>query len=172
MWAGVLKSGSPRLKSMMFLPSALSCRAFAAAAKVAEGCTAAAILETGNIEISTRVQIVACIKDDSWKREVHCAKARSRGPGAMRPIILSPISPGVRGACVYLKNRSISACLEGLGMVGEAATRDLPRVPWTRRHLLGLEELSRDELLAILDTADRFSDAGERRRKKRTNLSG
>jgi aspartate carbamoyltransferase catalytic subunit len=57
-------------------------------------------------------------------------------------------------------------------MVGEAAARDLPRVPWTRRHLLGLEELSRDELLAILDTADRFSDAGERRRKKRTNLSG
>ena len=48
-------------------------------------------------------------------------------------------------------------------MLGETASRDLPRVPWTRRHLLGLEELSRDELLAILDMADRFSDVGERR---------
>ena len=57
-------------------------------------------------------------------------------------------------------------------MLGETASRDLPRVPWARRHLLGLEELSRDELLTILDMADRFSDAGERRRKKRTNLAG
>ncbi|MCI0680726.1 MAG: aspartate carbamoyltransferase catalytic subunit [Gemmataceae bacterium] len=56
-------------------------------------------------------------------------------------------------------------------MALEAATRDVPRVPWTRRHLLGLEELTRDELLAILDTAERFADA-ERRRKKRANLAG
>lgn len=57
-------------------------------------------------------------------------------------------------------------------MALEAAARDLPRVPWARRHLLGLEELTRDELLAILDTADRFVEVGDRRRKKRTNLNG
>jgi aspartate carbamoyltransferase catalytic subunit len=49
---------------------------------------------------------------------------------------------------------------------------DLPRVPWTRRHLLGLEELSRDEVLTLLDTAERFIDIVERKRKKRANLSG
>src|SRR5262245_20835069 len=57
-------------------------------------------------------------------------------------------------------------------MALETAARDLPRVPWTRRHLLGLEELTQDELLAILDTAERFVDVGERRRKKRSNLAG
>jgi aspartate carbamoyltransferase catalytic subunit len=50
--------------------------------------------------------------------------------------------------------------------------RDLPRVPWTRRHLLGLEELSREELLTYLDTAERFVDVVERKRKKRANLAG
>src|SRR5687767_1959675 len=52
MWAGVLKSGSPRLKSMIGLPSAFNCRALAPAANVAEGCTAAAILEIGSMEVS------------------------------------------------------------------------------------------------------------------------
>jgi aspartate carbamoyltransferase catalytic subunit len=50
--------------------------------------------------------------------------------------------------------------------------RDLPRVPWTRRHLLGLEEYSREELLILLDMADRFVDVVERKRKKRNNLAG
>jgi aspartate carbamoyltransferase catalytic subunit len=50
--------------------------------------------------------------------------------------------------------------------------RDLPRVPWTRRHLLGLEEYSREELLTLLDMADRFVDVVERKRKKRNNLAG
>src|SRR5437868_478374 len=50
MWSGVLKSGSPRLKSKTRLPSARSCRALAAAASVAEGVTAAASLETAIIK--------------------------------------------------------------------------------------------------------------------------
>ena len=45
-------------------------------------------------------------------------------------------------------------------------------VPWTRRHLLGLEELAADEIVTILDMAERFADQGERPRKKRTNLLG
>ena len=49
MCSGVGKSGSPRLKSKTSMPSALSCRALAPAASVADGCTAAAILEIGII---------------------------------------------------------------------------------------------------------------------------
>src|SRR5437016_5646295 len=45
-------------------------------------------------------------------------------------------------------------------------------VPWTRRHLLGLEELTRQEIVAILDTAETFAELSQRQRKKRTNLSG
>src|SRR5437588_5100204 len=48
MCAGVLKSGSPRLKSKTVLPSAFSWRALAPAASVADGCTAAAIREIGS----------------------------------------------------------------------------------------------------------------------------
>ncbi len=43
---------------------------------------------------------------------------------------------------------------------------------WTRRHLLGLEELSRDELLAILDTAEGFVDVSQRRRPRTNDLAG
>jgi aspartate carbamoyltransferase catalytic subunit len=42
---------------------------------------------------------------------------------------------------------------------------------WTRRHLLGLEELSSQEIGTILDVAETFVDASERQRKKRTNLA-
>ena len=45
-------------------------------------------------------------------------------------------------------------------------------VPWTRKHLLGLEELSKDEILAILDTADSFSEISRRDRKKVPALTG
>ena len=38
-------------------------------------------------------------------------------------------------------------------------------VTWTRRHLLGLEDLSREELLAILDTAEYFTQDRETRRQ-------
>src|SRR5207249_7058225 len=45
MCSGVGKSGSPRLKSKTVLPWARSCRASAPAARVAEGCTSAAMRE-------------------------------------------------------------------------------------------------------------------------------
>jgi aspartate carbamoyltransferase catalytic subunit len=35
-------------------------------------------------------------------------------------------------------------------------------VDWDRRHLLGLEELGRDEILTILDTAEKFADLTQR----------
>src|SRR5207244_5471562 len=45
-------------------------------------------------------------------------------------------------------------------------------IPWTGRHLLGLEDLDRAEIETILDTAERFTDASQRRRKKHTDLKG
>jgi aspartate carbamoyltransferase catalytic subunit len=48
----------------------------------------------------------------------------------------------------------------------------LPRMIWDRRHLLGLEELSRAELIAILDLAEHFTQDSLDRSKKRTNLAG
>jgi aspartate carbamoyltransferase catalytic subunit len=46
------------------------------------------------------------------------------------------------------------------------------KVPWTRKHLLGLEELSKDEILRILDTADSFSEISRRDRKKVPAMTG
>ncbi len=43
---------------------------------------------------------------------------------------------------------------------------------WTRKHLLGLEELSREEILTILDTAEDFVEVSTRKRKKRSDLKG
>jgi len=43
---------------------------------------------------------------------------------------------------------------------------------WTRKHLLGLEDLSREEILAILDTAESFSEISRRDRKKVPALQG
>ncbi|MFZ5828992.1 MAG: aspartate carbamoyltransferase catalytic subunit [Planctomycetota bacterium] len=53
-------------------------------------------------------------------------------------------------------------------------TIDLPSVPdwWTRRHLLGLEELSADELNLILDTASRFRQALDQGQKRFGLLAG
>ena len=47
-----------------------------------------------------------------------------------------------------------------------------PPGAWTHRHLLGLEELSRADLVTILDTAEQFVDLSQRRRKKNTDLKG
>jgi aspartate carbamoyltransferase catalytic subunit len=52
------------------------------------------------------------------------------------------------------------------------AEREVQPVSWTRRHLLGLEDLSRAEIQTILDTAEEFVDEGQRRHKKRTDLKG
>src|SRR5918912_3918069 len=47
---------------------------------------------------------------------------------------------------------------------------DAPR--WTRRHLLGLEELSADEIRFVLDTADSFKEVSTRSVKKVPALRG
>jgi aspartate carbamoyltransferase catalytic subunit len=47
-----------------------------------------------------------------------------------------------------------------------------PRVTWHRRHLLGLEELSAEEITAILDTAESFDEVSRRSRKKVPALQG
>jgi aspartate carbamoyltransferase catalytic subunit len=57
-------------------------------------------------------------------------------------------------------------------MAAEVVTRGRAPVPWQRRHLLGLEELSREEIVTLLDTAELFAEDCQRRRKKRTNLAG
>jgi aspartate carbamoyltransferase catalytic subunit len=54
----------------------------------------------------------------------------------------------------------------------ELAVPELRTVQWTRRHLLGLEELSRTEIETILDTAEDFVEVSQRRRKKRGDLKG
>jgi aspartate carbamoyltransferase catalytic subunit len=53
-------------------------------------------------------------------------------------------------------------------------TTDLARPPfaWNRRHLLGIEELSTDEINAILDTAESFAEVSHRSRKKVPALQG
>jgi aspartate carbamoyltransferase catalytic subunit len=43
---------------------------------------------------------------------------------------------------------------------------------WTRRHLLELEELSRDEIEFVLDAAEEFIEASQPDRPKRTDLKG
>lgn len=46
------------------------------------------------------------------------------------------------------------------------------RVSWHRRHLLGLEDLSAEEITAILDTAESFDEVSRRNRKKVPALQG
>ena len=57
-------------------------------------------------------------------------------------------------------------------MTVELAVREPKAIMWTRRHLLGLEDLSRGEIETILDTAEQFVEVSERRRKKRADLKG
>src|SRR5687767_14415533 len=47
-----------------------------------------------------------------------------------------------------------------------------PVTTWTRRHLLGLEELSADEIRFVLDTADSFKEVSTRSVKKVPALRG
>src|SRR5689334_17065345 len=46
------------------------------------------------------------------------------------------------------------------------------RAQWVRRHLLGLEDLSRAEIETILDAAEGFVEVSQRRRKKLSDLKG
>src|SRR4051812_15070834 len=49
---------------------------------------------------------------------------------------------------------------------------ETPSVVWTRKHLLGLEELSADEIRFVLDTADSFKEVSTRSVKKVPALRG
>ena len=50
--------------------------------------------------------------------------------------------------------------------------QDRPKPNWTRRHLLGLRDLNREEILAILDTARGFSEISKRSIRKVPTLRG
>jgi aspartate carbamoyltransferase catalytic subunit len=54
----------------------------------------------------------------------------------------------------------------------QMVSREGKAPPWTRPHLLTLEELSRTEIEIILDRAEQLLDSASRRRKKRTDLKG
>jgi aspartate carbamoyltransferase catalytic subunit len=63
--------------------------------------------------------------------------------------------------------------LEPLAMnVAALSAGEAPPHTWTRRHLLGLEELSRAEIETILDASEEFIPLCQRRAKKRTDLAG
>ena len=47
-----------------------------------------------------------------------------------------------------------------------------PPTAWHRKDLLGLEELSREEIISVLDTADSFTEISNRNRKKVPALQG
>jgi aspartate carbamoyltransferase catalytic subunit len=54
----------------------------------------------------------------------------------------------------------------------DLAMPEAKAVSWTRRHLLGVEDLSRNEIECILDTAEGFVDVSQRRRKRLAALKG
>jgi aspartate carbamoyltransferase catalytic subunit len=54
----------------------------------------------------------------------------------------------------------------------EARGRGAAPVAWKHRHLLGLEQWSREDITALLDTAELFVEDCQRRHKRRTNLAG
>lgn len=54
----------------------------------------------------------------------------------------------------------------------ELETPPAKMTSWTKRHLLGLEDLSRDEIETILDTAENFVEVGRRIRTKHKALTG
>ena len=57
-------------------------------------------------------------------------------------------------------------------MSGSGADHEGKRRPWDRRHLLGLEELSRPEIETILDTAEGFLDVCEGHTPRAHRLRG
>ena len=59
----------------------------------------------------------------------------------------------------------------GIGSL-PTATVASTHLTWNRKHLLGLEELSADEITAILDTAESFAEISTRSRKKVPALQG
>jgi aspartate carbamoyltransferase catalytic subunit len=57
-------------------------------------------------------------------------------------------------------------------MTATAVMRETPQRNWTQHHLLGLEDLSRQEIELILDCAEQFTATAQERKKKRTDLAG
>ena len=57
-------------------------------------------------------------------------------------------------------------------MAATSETAPGPPNVWNRKHLLGLEDLSREEIIAILDTAESFAEISTRNRKKVPALLG
>src|SRR5262249_35714128 len=58
------------------------------------------------------------------------------------------------------------------GMSLQLAIEAPPRAPWTRKHLLGLEDLSCEEITTVLDTAEDFVEVSQHHDRKRTDLKG
>jgi aspartate carbamoyltransferase catalytic subunit len=56
--------------------------------------------------------------------------------------------------------------------LGSLSPASGPPVAWNRKHLLGLEDLSREEIVGILDTAESFAEISTRSRKKVPALTG
>jgi aspartate carbamoyltransferase catalytic subunit len=56
--------------------------------------------------------------------------------------------------------------------VGNAPAPTSAPTSWARKHLLGLEDLSREEILAILDTAEEMDKISRRSKKKVPTLQG
>src|SRR6516165_10555515 len=80
MCSGVWKSGSPRLKSKTFTPSAFICLALAPAARVAEGWTAAAIREIGIISAFLQgIPLSRRSRTGAWPAPVRDRRLTRRG---------------------------------------------------------------------------------------------
>jgi aspartate carbamoyltransferase catalytic subunit len=56
--------------------------------------------------------------------------------------------------------------------LGSLSPASGPPSAWNRKHLLGLEDLTREELVGILDTAESFAEISTRSRKKVPALTG
>jgi aspartate carbamoyltransferase catalytic subunit len=57
-------------------------------------------------------------------------------------------------------------------MTADLATQEVRPVRWTRRHLLGLEDLAPGELQTLLDAAEQFVEVSEGQGPKRDDLKG
>jgi aspartate carbamoyltransferase catalytic subunit len=57
------------------------------------------------------------------------------------------------------------------GAASAARPKKIPQ-PWNRKHLLGLEDLSREEIIDLLDTSESFAEISTRSRKKVPALQG
>jgi aspartate carbamoyltransferase catalytic subunit len=56
--------------------------------------------------------------------------------------------------------------------LGSLSPASGPPAAWSRKHLLGLEDLTREEIVGILDTAESFAEISTRSRKKVPALTG